>query len=87
MLMALDLLNFLFMMVAAIGPLYIAFRVRNRSKRLFALSILLGAFTLIHGCYHLFQFLGVNYLAVVVFYPLSAVLLLCFGILYWKAGV
>ena len=87
MLMILDLLNFLFMMVAAVGPLYIAFRESKRSQRLFALAILLGSFTLIHGCYHLLQFLGVNFLADVVFYPLSAVLLLCFGIFYWKAGV
>jgi ABC-type Mn2+/Zn2+ transport system permease subunit len=87
MLMILDLLNFLFMMVATVGPLYIAFRVRKRSRRLFTLAVFLGSFTLIHGCYHLLQFLGVNFLANVVFYPLSAALLLCFGILYWKAGV
>jgi len=85
--MALDLLNFLFMMGAAVGPLYIAFRVRERSQRLFVLAILLGVFTLIHGCYHLLQFLGANFLAEVVFYPLSALLLLFFGIYYWKAGV
>jgi ABC-type Mn2+/Zn2+ transport system permease subunit len=87
MLMILDLLNFLFMMVAAVGPLYIAYRVRKRNRQLFALAILLGSFTLIHGCYHLFQFLGMNFIADVVFYPVSAVLLLCFGIFYWKAGV
>lgn len=86
-LMLLALLNFFFMMVAAVGPLYIAYRVRERSQRLFALAMLLGSFALIHACYHLFQFLGADFLADVVFYPLSAVLLLCFGIFYWKAGV
>jgi len=87
MLEMLDLLNFIFMMVAAGAPLYMAYRVKGRSQRLFALSILLAAFTLTHGAYHLFDFVGLSYVADVLFYPLSTVLLLCFGILYWKTGV
>jgi hypothetical protein len=87
MLMVLDLLNFLFMLVAAIGPLYVAYRVRTRSQRLFALAVLLAAFTLTHGAYHLLEFVGLSYVAEVLFWPLSAVLLLCFGVLYWRTGV
>jgi hypothetical protein len=85
--MTLDLLNFLFMMVAAIGPLYMAYKVRARSRQLYALAILLVAFTLTHGAYHLLEFLGLSYLAEVLFWPLGALLLLCFGILYWRTGV
>jgi predicted Kef-type K+ transport protein len=87
MLMVLDLLNFIFMMVAAAGPLYMAYRVRGRSRRLFALAILLVAFTVTHGAYHLLEFVGLSYLAAVLFWPLSTVLLLCFGVLYWRTGV
>jgi len=87
MLMMLDLLNFLFMLIAAIAPLYMAYKVRAKSQRLFALAILLAAFTLTHGAYHLLDFIGFSYVADVLFYPLGAVLLLCFGILYWKTGV
>jgi len=87
MLMMLDLLNFLFMLIAAIAPLYMAYKVRAKSQRLFALAILLAAFTLTHGTYHLLDFIGFSYVADVLFYPLGAVLLLCFGILYWKTGV
>ena len=87
MLMDLDLLNFIFMMVAAIGPLYMAYKVRARSRRLFALAVLLTAFTLTHGAYHLLEFVGLSYLAEVLFWPLGTVLLLCFGILYWRTGV
>ena len=87
MLMMLDLLNFFFMVIAAVGPVYMAYKVRARSKRLFALAALLAAFTLTHGAYHLLDFVGVSYVADVLFYPLSTVLLLCFGVLYWKTGV
>jgi len=87
MLMMLDLLNFFFMVIAAVGPMYMAYKMRARSRRLFALAILLAAFTLTHGTYHLLDFLGVSYVADVLFYPLSTVLLLCFGVLYWRTGV
>jgi len=86
-LMMLDLLNFLFMLIAAIAPLYMAYKVRTKSRRLLALAILLAAFTLTHGAYHLLDFIGFSYVADVLFYPLGTVLLLCFGILYWKTGV
>jgi len=85
--MLLDLLNFLFMIVAALGPLYVAYRVRAKNRRLFALAILLTTFALTHAAYHLLEFLGLSYLAEVLFWPLSAVLLLCFGVLYWRTGV
>ena len=87
MLMILALVNFFFMVIAAVGPLYMAYRVRARSQRLLALSIVLAAFTLTHGAYHLLDFVGFSYLADALFYPLSTVLLLCFGILYWRMGV
>jgi len=87
MLMFLDLLNFVFMIVAAVGPIYMAWRVRKRSERLFALAILLASFTLVHGAYHLLEFVGMSFLAEVLLWPLSTVLLLCFGIYYWRTGV
>jgi len=87
MLMILDLLNFLLMIVATIGPLYLAYKVRGRSHELYTLAVLLVAFTLTHGVYHLLEFLGFDYVAEVLFWPLGAVLLLCFGLYYWRTGV
>lgn len=86
-LMLLDLLNFAFMVIAAVAPIYAAFRVRKRSGRLFTLAALLAAFTLTHGAYHLLNYIGLSYVAIVLLWPLSTILLLCFGIFYWKAGV
>ena len=87
MMMGLDLLNFIFMMIAAVGPIYLAVQTRKKSGQLFFLAILLAAFTLTHGVYHLLEFVGMNYVAEVLFWPLGAVLLLGFGIVYWRAGV
>lgn len=87
MLMSIQLLDFVLMVIAATGPIYVAYRVRKRSERLFVLAILLTAFTLSHGAAHLLQYVGLDFLAGVVFWPLGAVFLLVFGILHWKAGV
>lgn len=87
MLMLLDLLNFAFMIIAAAAPIYVTLRVRKRSRRLFALAALLASFTLTHAAYHLLNYIGLSYVAIVLFWPLGTVLLLCFGIFYWKAGV
>lgn len=87
MLLILDLLNFILMMIAATAPIYLAYKVRRRSRRLFVLASVLAAFTLVHGAYHLLEFVGFSYIAEVLFWPLSTVILLSFGILYWRSGM
>jgi hypothetical protein len=85
--MAMHLLDFVLMVIAAIGPVYVAYKVRKRSEKLYALAILLASFTLAHSAYHLLEYVGWSFLAEVLFWPLGAMLLLAFGIFYWKAGV
>ena len=75
------------MVTAASVPFYVAFRVRRMNRRLFTLTFLLFAFAFCHSLYHLFSYLGMDFLAYVLFYPLGALLLLAFGIYYWRMGV
>ena len=82
-----DLLDFSLMLAATIAPIFIAYKVRRRSSRLLGLAILLAAFTFTHSLYHLSLYLGLDYVAGILFWPLGAILLLGFGIYYWKVGV
>ena len=87
MLDQISLLDFLLMFLATVAPVYVAYKVRTKNRNLLALAILLASFTFSHGLYHLFVFLGFDYVAAVLFWPLGALLLLAFGIWYWKVGV
>ncbi len=82
-----DLLDFILMLLATVAPVYVAYRVRSRNRNLLVLAILLASFAFSHGLYHLFVFLGFDYVAAVVFWPLGPVILLVFGVWYWKVGV
>lgn len=82
-----ELLDFLLMLLATLAPIYVAFKVRTKNRNLLALAILLASFTFSHGLFHLFLYLRFDYLAAVLFWPLGALLLLAFGIWYWKVGV
>jgi hypothetical protein len=75
------------MLLATGAPTYLAYRVRSVNKKLLYLAILLASFTFAHGLYHLFEYLGLYYLAEVLFWPLGALLLLVFGIYYWRTGI
>jgi len=82
-----DLLDFSLMLAATVAPVIVAYRVRYKNSRLLALAILLAAFTFTHSLYHLSLYLGLDYFATILFWPLGAILLLAFGIYYWKVGV
>jgi len=83
----LSLLNFLFMLITASAPLYLAVRLRGSKIRLLYLSIGLATFALVHSLYHLAEFLNLDSLADNVFLPLSVVLLVVYGIYYYRTGV
>ena len=76
---------FTIMAGAGIVPLIIASRVKVRSLRI--LSLLLGLFAVIHGFYHLASGFQQEFLADVVFEPISLVLLIGLGAYYSKVGV
>jgi len=80
-------LNFVLMMVAAAVPLYVAYRIRGINRKLLKLALFVASFTLSHGLYHFSNYIGLAFFAKVLFEPLAALLLLAFGIYYWKAGV
>ena len=77
--MTLHLISAAFIFVAAIVPLYLSFRLKNRLKKL---SVVLSIFILIHGFYHVFGSLGYYFLANSIFEPISAAMLVAFGMMY-----
>jgi len=65
--------------LAAIVPIYLTIKLKGTLKKLTAI---LSIFVLIHAVYQVVGFLGFNLLADGVFEPLSAGLLIFFGIVY-----
>ena len=82
-----NLLDFLLMILATVSPIYLALKVGTVNRKLLGLALLLASFTFIHSLYHLFEFIHMGFVAEAVFWPLGAVLLLAFGIYYWRTGI
>lgn len=76
---------FTIMVAAGIVPLIIAIRAKVRSIRI--LSLLLGLFAVVHGFYHLASGFQQQFLADVIFEPISLVLLVSLGVYYSKVAV
>jgi len=66
-------------LLAAIVPIYLTIKLKGTLKKLTAI---LSIFVLIHAVYQVVGFLGFNLLADGVFEPISAGLLIFFGIVY-----
>lgn len=79
------ILLFAIMVSAGIVPLIMAVKVRVRSLRI--LSLLLGLFAVVHGFYHLASGFQQDFLADVVFEPISLILLVGLGAYYSKVAV
>ncbi len=76
----LHLVSAVFIMVAAVIPLYLSIKLRNDELRM--LAMMLGAFSVIHSFYHLSGALGLELLADGVLEPLSVIVLISFGVTY-----
>jgi purine-cytosine permease-like protein len=92
-------INFVSMIViftAAVIPVYIAKKLNNNNNNnshtgnnnnnnpnLKKLAVMLAAFILAHGVYHITRFLGFTLLAEGVFEPLSITILIAFGVLLY----
>ena len=76
---------FAIMVGAGIVPLIMAFRAKVRSLKI--LSLLLGLFAVVHGFYHLASGFQQQFLADVIFEPISLILLVSLGAYYSKVGV
>lgn len=83
----LHLVNFFFMLITASAPIYIAFSMRRVNRRLLLLSVGLALFALVHGFYHLAEFLDLSILADDFLLPLSVVLLVGYGFYCLRSGV
>ncbi len=82
----LHLLNFLFMLMTASAPTYIALTIRGSNKRLCYLSIGLAVFAVVHSFYHVAEFIQMGDLGDDFFLPLSVVLLVIYGVYYLRSG-
>jgi hypothetical protein len=83
----LNLLNFFLMLITASVPAYLAFRLRGSNRKLLYLSAGLTIFALVHSLYHLAEFLSLGDLAENYLLPISVVLLVIYGIYYYRTGV
>jgi hypothetical protein len=85
---SLNILSGIFMIFAAIVPLFIVIRVRTLPLRI--LSALMAGFTLLHGSYHFiagFEMEELELLGEVVFEPFAWLCYLGFVIYYsWRGG-
>ncbi len=76
----LHLVNGVVILLAAAIPIYLTIRLKNNLRKLTAI---LSIFILVHGVYCWLDFFGYNFLSDGVFEPLSAAMLLFFGIYYY----
>ena len=83
---ALHLLNFLFMILTASVPAYLALRLRTLNRRLLYLSLGLSVFAFVHSLYHLADFLEMD-LADNYLLPMSVILLVIYGAYYMRSGM
>ncbi|MEO9307924.1 membrane hypothetical protein [Nitrosotalea sinensis] len=74
--------NAIAVFVASIVPLYLTFKLKN--PKLKKLTLVLGIFIIIHGIYHSVGSLGNIFLAKGILDPLSAMVLLGFGLMYLR---
>ena len=77
------LLSFVALVLAGLPPTYFALRLRSSDRPYAGLSLLFAAALLIHGLYHLLDFLSVSQVLVFFSETVSAALLLTFALAYW----
>lgn len=75
----LDLISAAMIFFAAIIPGYMSLKLRGDISKV---TIMLTAFIVVHGIYHLFRMQGIESIADSVFEPASIVALIAFGVTY-----
>ena len=71
----------LFILVSAAIPILLSLQLAGRVRQL---TLLLAAFILVHGSYHISVLLGYYFIGTGIFDPLSVVVLIFFGVYYLK---
>ena len=75
----LDLVSATMMFFAAIIPAYLSMKLKGDISKL---TIMLTAFIIVHGIYHLVRMQGIESIADSVFEPASIIVLIAFGVIY-----
>ena len=75
----LDLVSAVMMFFAAIIPAYLSLKLRGDISKV---TIMLTAFIVVHGIYHLVRMRGIESIADGVFEPASIIVLIAFGVTY-----
>lgn len=75
----LDLISAIMMFFAAIIPGYLSLKLRGDIRKV---TIMLTAFIVAHGVYHLVRMQGIESIAESVFEPASVIVLIAFGATY-----
>jgi phage gp36-like protein len=75
----LDLISAIMMFFAAIIPGYLSLKLRGDISKV---TIMLTAFIVAHGVYHLVRMQGIESIAESVFEPVSVIVLIAFGATY-----
>jgi phage gp36-like protein len=75
----LDLINAAMIFFAAIIPAYLSLKLKGD---IIKVTIMLTAFIVVHGIYHLVRIQGTESIADSVFEPASIIVLIAFGVIY-----
>jgi hypothetical protein len=75
----LDLVSAVMMFFAAIIPVYLSLKVKGDISKV---TIMLTAFIIVHGIYHVVRMQGIQSIADSVFEPASIIVLIAFGVTY-----
>jgi hypothetical protein len=75
----LDLVSAVMMFFAAIIPVYLSLKVKGDISKV---TIMLTAFIIVHGIYHVVRMQGIESIADSVFEPASIIVLIAFGVTY-----
>lgn len=80
----LNLISSFIIFASVVIPIYFSIRLSKTYK---ILSVILTVFIITHGIYHLFEYVGYEFLAESVFSPLSLIILIVFGLFLLVIGV
>jgi hypothetical protein len=75
----LDLVSAVMMFFAAVIPVYLSLKLRGDISKV---TIMLTAFIVVHGIYHVVRMQGIESIADSVFEPASIIVLIAFGVTY-----
>ena len=75
----LNLTSALFVLVSAVVPILLSLHLKGRVKQL---TLILAAFILVHGAYHVSVMLGYEFIGAGILDNVSVVILIFFGLFY-----